>query len=234
MCRLALQWDSWIILCNNYLVLNSILRLWLLFSLRQNVLFILCVFVFKCVCLTDRTPVRAELVSRSGPLHPPEQCWRSSTLCSLCPQSALSECRSVLIQESKGRVVLKWVPSMEEKRSFKATVTQSSRYLNNSSYRGHPSVETKQYPLFRRRRTFVTYKTCFCFLHFNPFSLEQWAAIIQSTGTNSKSRPCATTLRLFWIYCFPCVSSHPCVCLCMCALWAWFPLPHAPVSQLQV
>lgn len=112
------------------------------------VFFFLLVYVGRCgivlVCLTDRPPVKTRLEARSGPLRPPAMCWRSSTGCSLCPQSEL-ECRSRLSQERQGQVSLKWEPSMEEKK--KEMLLQGyHKHLKKSNFICCPSNKWQKNP----------------------------------------------------------------------------------------
>lgn len=93
----------------------AITIMWVMCSISCSCLFCFtysaCGTVLVCACLTDRPLVRTDLMACSGLLHPPAQCWKSSTGCSLSLQSAESECRSGLNQETQGQVSLKREPS---------------------------------------------------------------------------------------------------------------------------
>lgn len=99
-----------------------------------------CVHVYPCVCVcacekekqrgTNHTQVRAEFATGSEPLRPPALCWRSSTQCSLCPQSAQSECGSGLNTKRKEPEVQWREFSVEdEKKKKKARETEQIKIV---------------------------------------------------------------------------------------------------------
>lgn len=75
---------------------------------------------------TNHTQVRSEFAIHSELLRPPALCWRSSTHCSLCPQSARSECRSGLNEEWKEPEVQRREFSAEDEK----TKTAESEQIN--------------------------------------------------------------------------------------------------------